>query len=147
LVHLPNYPLDGGDAAMQLAVPIVAENRMVLSTPPKAKAWTFLKRSEPPPETLSPTGPCMANQEGETAMLRQQLLEAHGRAGMFSGYVVQAMGILQEREAWWRRAAAASINERAIVLREAQPQGNNSLGATEPDGSSIAALAHRRNLE
>ncbi len=29
LVHVPNIPLDGGDAVMQLAVPVVAENRVV----------------------------------------------------------------------------------------------------------------------
>ncbi len=78
LVHLPNSPLDGGNAVMQPAAPVVAESRVVLSTPPKAKARVFLKRSKPPPETLSPPGPCVANKEGEVAMPRQQLLEANG---------------------------------------------------------------------
>ena len=95
-MHLTNSLLDGGDAVMQLAVPIVAESRVVVSTPPKAKARIFLKRSEPPPETLWPPGPCMANQEGEIDMLRQHFREAHGRAGMLSGYVAQALGMLQD---------------------------------------------------
>ncbi len=38
LVHLPNSPPDGGDAIIHLAVPVVVQNRVVLSTPPKAKA-------------------------------------------------------------------------------------------------------------
>ncbi len=41
---------------------------------------------------------------------------------MLSGYIAQAMGMLQEREAWWRRSAAASIDERAILLQEARAQ-------------------------
>jgi hypothetical protein len=64
----------------------------------------------------------MANQEGEIDMFRQQLLESHGRAGILFRYVAQAMGMLQERQAWWRKAADASINERAILLEKARVQ-------------------------
>ncbi len=78
LVHLPKSPPDGGDAVMQLAVLTVVEDRVVLSRPSKSKARTMFKRSELQPETLSPPGPRADNQEGEIAMLRQQLLEAHG---------------------------------------------------------------------
>ncbi len=92
MVHLPNSPLDGGDAVMQLAVPTVAKNRVILSAKPKPRPESSPKRPEPPPETLSPPGPPVANQEGEIAMLHQQL--------MFSGYIAQAIGMLQEREAW-----------------------------------------------
>ncbi len=103
---------------MQLAVPIVEESRVVLSITPKANARARLERSEPPPETLSPPVPRMANQESETTMLRQQLLETHGRAGMLSGHIAHLMCMLQER----RMADVASINERAILLQEAQVQ-------------------------
>ena len=99
LTQVPVSPPDGGDVAMQLA-PLVAERRVVPTTPAKAKARILLKRSEPPPDTNSPPGQFPANQEGQIAMLQRQLLDSHGRAGTLSGYVAQAMGMLQEREAW-----------------------------------------------
>ena len=83
----------------------------------------------------------MASQEGEIAMLRQQLLESHGRAVTISGYVAQAMGMLQEREAWWRRAAAAPINERAILLEEAKAQETTHLIQMSLMGQALQHLS------
>ncbi len=84
---------------MQL-VPLGAERRVDPTTPATAKQRHMLKRSGPPPDTISPPMLILAYQEGEIAMLRQQLIDPHGRAGILSGYVAQAMGMLQERETW-----------------------------------------------
>ena len=51
------------------------------------------------------------------------------------------MGMLQEREAWWRRVAAASINERAILLQEAQAQETILLRQMSQMGHALQLLS------
>ncbi len=70
-------------------------------------------------------------------MLRQQLLDAHGRAGTLSKYVAQAMGTLQDREAWWRSAAAASLGERAVLLEQAKAQEVTPFGQMNQMGQAL----------
>ncbi len=83
----------------------------------------------------------MANQESELAMLRQQLLESHGRPAPLSGCVAQAMGMLQIREPGWRRAAAASINVRAVLLEEAKIQETTLLDHMSQIGHALQRLS------
>ena len=88
LVHLPDSP---PDAAMALVPLAPAEDSLSTVMPARAKARTFLQRSAgPSPEPREALGPYTANQSGETALLRQQLLESHSRVGTLTQYVVQA---------------------------------------------------------
>ncbi len=140
-MHLPDSPPDGGDAAMTLAVPAAAEDRLATVMPARAKARTFLQRSDPSPEPRDPLGPVWANLDGEVAMPRQQLPEAHGRAGALWSSVAQAMGMLQERGAWWRSAAAVSIEERAVLLEQAEAQEVTLLGQMKQIGQALQHLS------
>ncbi len=60
---------------------------------------------------------------------------------MFLGYVAQSKGMVQEQEAWWRRAAAASINELAILLQEAQAQETTLLDSMSQMGRALQHLS------
>ena len=51
-----------------------------------------------------------------------QLLESHSRVGTITNYLVQAMGMIEEREAWWRNTASATLEERAVLMRQARAQ-------------------------
>ena len=141
LVHLPKSPPHGGDDDMQVAVLGAADRSMVSATPPQVKARWSLKRPDPPPQRKSPPGPFMVNREGEIAMFRQQLLESHERAGNLTRYVANAMGMLQDREAWWRKAAAGSFSERTVLLEEAQAQEQIILDRINQMGSALQHLS------
>ncbi len=70
-VCLPDSPPDGGDAAMAVVSPAATDERLATVMPARAKARTFLQRSDPSPEPSEPLGPVWANRGGEVAMLRQ----------------------------------------------------------------------------
>ena len=150
LVQLPDSP---PDAAMAITVYGGAEDRLAEVMPARAKARTFLSRSDPSPEPRQPPGPLRANQDGEIQLLRQQLLESHTRAGMLSNYVAQAMGMMQEREAWWRNAANASFEERAVLMQQAQAQEATLLGRVTQMGQALqhystdATLSEAQRIE
>ncbi len=131
-VRVPTSPLDDADVAMAL-VSVPRDRRAVAAAPAVSKPRQ-LKRTEPPPETNSPP---QAALQGENDLLRNQLLEAHERAGTLSGYVAQAMKMLQDRETWWRRAATASFQERAVILREAKDQETNLLDRMTQMGRAL----------
>ena len=99
-----------------------AEDRLSTSMPARAKARTFLRRKDPSPEPQGATGPFVANQNGEIELLRMQLLESHSRVGTITNYLVQAVGMIEEREAWWRNTASATLEERAVLMRQARAQ-------------------------
>ncbi len=131
-VRVPTSPLDDVDVAMALA-PVQRERRVTTLAPAAAKARQ-VKRTEPPPETDSPP---QAALQGEIALLRTHLHEAHERAGVLSGYVAQAMNMLQDREKFWRRAATASLQERAVILREAKDQETTLLDRMTQMGRAL----------
>jgi hypothetical protein len=83
LIRVPISPPDGGDVAMQPLPPAVGQC-VVPTTPAKAKP-RMLKRSDQPPETVLLPKQFLASRESEVALLRQQLVETHGRAGALSG--------------------------------------------------------------
>ena len=104
-----------------------AEDRLSTVMPARAKARTFLQRSvDLSPEPREVLRPYTANQSGEVALLRQQLLESHSRVETLTQYVVQAMGMIEEREAWWRSTASASLEERAVQLKTSHSEGSRN---------------------
>ena len=110
---------------------------MVAGMPARAKARTFLQRSDPSPETQRVAGPFVANPSGENALLRAQLLESHSRVGTLTNYLVQAMGMIEERESWWRSTASATLEERAVLLRQAQAQEGTLLQRMTQMGQAL----------
>ena len=120
-MHVPD---SAPDAAMALVPLAPAEDRLVAGMPARAKARTFLQRSDPSPETQRVAGPFVANPSGENALFRAQLLESHSRVGALTNYLVQAMGMIEERESWWRSIASATLEERAHEVPGGSP-GNH----------------------
>jgi hypothetical protein len=122
-------------------VPLVpAEDRLSTSMPAKAKARTFLNRTNLSPEPRA-LGQFVANQNGEIELLRMQLLESHSRVGTLTNYLVQDMGMIEEREAWWRRTASATIEERAVLMRQARAQEGALLDRMTQMGQALQSFS------